>query len=50
MTNLGDKNPEVQKAFKEYSFSFQIANGNPFGRIPVNQTTEATVNKDTQNP
>ena len=50
MTNLGDKNPEVQKAFKEGSFSAQLASSNPFGRIPVDQTTEVTVNKDTQNP
>ena len=26
MTNLGDKNPEVQKAFKEGSSSVQLAN------------------------
>jgi len=50
MTNLGDKNPEVQKAFKEGSFSVQLASSNPSGRIPVDQTTEVTVNKDTQNP
>ena len=50
MTNLGDKNPEVQKAFKDGSFSVQLASSNPFGRIPVDQTTEVTVNKDNQNP
>ena len=50
MTNLGDKNPEVQKAFKEGSFSVQLASSNPFGRIPFDQTTEVTVNKDIQNP
>ena len=50
MTNLSDKDPEVQKAFKEGSFSVQLASSNPFGRIPVDQTTEVTVNKDTQNP
>ena len=49
MTNLGDKNPEVQKAFKEGTFSVQLARSNPFGRIPFDQTTEVTVNKDTQN-
>ena len=42
MTNLGDKNPEVQKAFKEGGFSVQLASSNPF-----DQTTEVTVNKDT---
>ena len=51
MTNLDDKNPEVQKAFKEGSFSVQLASSNPFGRLPVEQTTEVTVQKDTaQNP
>jgi len=50
MTNLSEKIPEVQKAFKEGSFSVQLASSNPFGRIPVDQTTEVTVNKDTQNP
>lgn len=33
MTNLGDKNPEVQKAFEEGSSSVQLANSNPFGRF-----------------
>ena len=48
--NLGDKNPEVQKAFKEGSFSVQLASSNPFKQISIDQTTEFTVNKDTQNP
>ena len=50
MTNLSNKNPEVQKAFKEGTSSVQLASSNPFGRIPVDQTTEVTVNKNTQNP
>ena len=50
MTNLGDKNAEEQKALRENSFSVQLASSNPFGRIPVDQTTEVTVNKDAQNP
>ena len=50
MTNLAEKNPEVQRAFKTGSFSVQLSTNNPFGRIPVDQTTEVTVNKDTQNP
>ena len=37
MTNLGDKNPEVRKAFKGSSFSVQLASSNPFGRIPVDK-------------
>ena len=29
-------------------FSVQLTESNPFGRIPVDQTTEVTVNRDTQ--
>lgn len=47
MTNLADKNPEVQKAFKKGSFSIHLAISNPSGRIPVAQPTELTVNKNT---
>ena len=50
MTNLDQTNPEVQRAFKTGGFSVQLSSNNPFGRIPVDQTTEVTVNKDTQNP
>ena len=42
MTNL--------KAFKTGQFSVQLSSNNPFGRFPIDQTTEATVNKDTQTP
>lgn len=45
MTNLGDKNAEEQKTLRESSFSVQLASSNPFGRIPVDQKTEVTVNK-----
>ena len=31
-------------------FSVQIGSHNPFGRIPVDQTIEETINKDTQTP
>ena len=31
-------------------FSVQIGDDNEFGRIPVDQTCEETVNKDTQAP
>lgn len=31
-------------------FSVQLGNENPFGRIPVDQTIEETINKDTQTP
>ena len=47
MTNLPEKNPCVYEAFNgQFSVNFN----NPFGRIPVDQTTEVTVNKDTQTP
>lgn len=50
MTNLQEKNPEVHGAFTSGQFSVQLSTKNPFGRIPVDQTTEVTVNKDTQTP
>ena len=33
-----------------FKLSVQVSNNNPFGRIPVDQITEVTVNKDTQTP
>ena len=48
MTNLEERKPEVQRAFKSGNFSFQLTSNNPFRRIPVNQTTKVTVNEDTQ--
>ena len=50
MTNFPEKNPCVYEAFKAGQFSVQMSSNNPFGRIPVDQTTEVTVNKDTQTP
>ena len=50
MTNLLEKYPEVYEAFKTGQFSVQLSSNNPFGRLPVDQTTEVTVNKDTQTP
>ena len=50
MTNLPNKNPDVYGAFKTGQFSVQMSTNNPFGRIPVDQTTEVTVNKDTRTP
>lgn len=50
MTNLPERNPEVYQAFKAGQFSVQLSSSNPFGKIPVDQTTEVTVNKDTQTP
>lgn len=38
------------KTFKTGQFSVQLSNNNTFGRIPVDQAIEVTVNKDTQTP
>ena len=48
MTNLAASRPEIYQAFKDGNFSVQLTESNPFGRIPVDQTTEVTVNRDTQ--
>ena len=48
MINLASDHPEIYEEFQKGNFSVQLAAGNPFGRIPVDQTTEVTVNKDTQ--
>ena len=50
MTNLPEKIPRVYETFKAGQFSVQMSNNNPFGRIPVDQATDVTVNKDTQTP
>ena len=50
MTNLPAKKPDVYEAFKAGQFSVQMSCNNSFGRIPVDQTPEVTVNKDTQTP
>ena len=48
MTNLAASRPEIYQAFRDGNFSVQLTESNPFGRIPVDQTTEVTVNRDTQ--
>ena len=50
MTNLPTRHPGVFQAFLDMYFSIQLSNINPFGRIPVDQSTEVTVNKDTHIP
>ena len=50
MTNLETSYPEVYEYFMEDGFSVQLGAHNPFGRIPVDQTTEETVTKDTKTP
>ena len=48
MTTLEVDHPEVYQSFLEGRFSVQLAGDNPFGRLPVDQTTEVTVSKDTK--
>ena len=48
MTNLQAEHPEVHNSFMEGQFSVQLLERSPFGRIPVDLTTEVTVNKDTK--
>ena len=50
MSNLAANHPTVYKVFLGCCFSVQLSSHNTFGRIPVDQTTEVTVNKDTQTP
>ena len=47
MLALPESRPEVYQAFNSGQFSVQLSCLNPFGRIPVDQATEVTVNKDT---
>ncbi|KAJ8415585.1 hypothetical protein AAFF_G00425650 [Aldrovandia affinis] len=39
---------EVHQQFMHGGFSVQLGSQNPYGRIPVDQTIEETVNRDTQ--
>ena len=48
MSQLPTEHPDVHAHFMEGGFSVQICSQNPFGRIPVDQTIEETVNKDTK--
>ena len=48
MTNLPKHHPEIYQEFTEGKFAVQLSEGNPFGKLLVDQTTEVTVNKDTQ--
>ena len=48
MTHLEDDHPDVYDHMLHGGFSVQLGESNPFGRIPVDQTIEETVNKDTQ--
>ena len=48
MTNLPSEHPHVYSNFMAGKFAVQLAEASPFGRIPVEQTTEVTVKKDTK--
>ena len=50
MSNLGIDHPGVYAHFMQGGFSVQLGGINPFGKIPVDQTIEETINKDTQPP
>ena len=48
MMNLPSEHPDVYGNFMAGNFAVQLAEGSPFGRVPVDQATEVTVNKDTK--
>ena len=48
MSRLEVDHPDIHAHFVEGGFSVQLGRSNPFGKIPVDQTIEETVNKDTQ--
>jgi len=48
MTRLEEEHPDIYHHMMEGGFSVQQSSPNPFGRVPVDQTLEETVNKDTQ--
>ena len=50
MSQLPTTHPDVHAEFMQGGFSVQLGSNIPFGRIPVDQTIEETVNKDTHTP
>ena len=48
MSRLPIDLPEVHQQFMQGGVSVQFGSQNPFGRIPVDQTIDETVNRDTQ--
>ena len=48
MSHLPEEHPDAFKYVSSGGLSVQLSNSNPFRRIPVDQTWEETVNKDTQ--
>ena len=50
MINLPTTHPDVHEYLADGDFSTQIRDDNPFGCIPMDQTIEETINRDTQTP
>ena len=50
MSHLGEEHPDVLAYLRSGGFSVQIGATNKFDKIPVDQTCEETVNRDTQTP
>ena len=48
MSHLREEHPDAFKYVSSGGLSVQLSNSSPFGRVPVDQTCEETVNKDTQ--
>ena len=48
MCRLSMDYPDVYRHFMKGGISVQIGSSNPFSKIPCDQTTEETINKDTQ--
>ena len=48
MSNMATQYPDIYNNFLDGRFSVQLGSDNPFGKIPVDQTTEETVNKGTK--
>ena len=50
MIRLPRTRPDLHFCMKIGLFSCQICSENTFGKIPIDQTTGETINKDTQTP
>ena len=50
MFQLHTTHPNVHAEIMQGGFQVKLGSNNPFGRIPVDQTIEETINKDTQTP
>ena len=48
MSHLPEEHPDAFKYISSGRLSVQLSNSNSFGRVPVDQTCEETVNKDSQ--